>query len=89
MRGSRFREEQIVAILMEYEAGISALELTRRHGISRNTLYNWKKKYGGLEVSEARRLRQVEDENRRLKKIVAELTLENAAIKDALQKKMG
>ena len=87
MRGSRFSEEQIVAILREYEAGTSALELTRRHGISRNTLYNWKKKYDGLQVSEARRMKQLEDKNRRLKKIVADQQLEITAIKDALTKK--
>ena len=85
----RFTEEQIVAVLKEYESGTTALELTRRLGINRNTLYNWKKKYGGLEVNEARRLKQLTDENGRLKKIVADLTLENAAIKDALTKKMG
>ena len=83
----RFTEEQIVAVLKEYESGTTALELTRRLGINRNTLYNWKKKYGGLEVNEARRLKQLTDENGRLKKIVADLTLENAAIKDALTRK--
>ena len=71
MRRSRFSEEQIVAILKESEAGAATGELCRRHGISQNTFYRWKAKYGGLEVSEARRLRQLEQENRRLKRLVA------------------
>ena len=72
MKKSRFTEEQIIGVLKEEEAGIAAKELCRQHGICDQTYYRWKAKYGGLEVSEARRLRQLEDENRRLKHIVAE-----------------
>jgi len=87
MRKSRFSEEQIIAILKEGESGVPAADLARRHGVSQNTLYNWRKKYGGLEVSEARRLKQLEEENRKLKRIVAELTLDNTALKDVVSKK--
>ena len=87
MRKSRFTDEQIVAILKESEAGTPTKELARRHGISLNTIYAWRKKYGGMDVSDAKRLKQVEDENRRLKKIVAEQTLDIAALKDVLSKK--
>lgn len=87
MRKSRFSEEQIVAILKESEAGTPTADLVRRHGISQATFYNWRKKYGGLEVSEAKRLKQLEDENRRLKRIVADLTLDVTALKDVLSKK--
>ncbi len=72
MKGSRFSEEQIIGILREQEAGAKTQEVCRRHGISDATFYRWKAKYGGLEVSEARRLKSLEDENRRLKKLLAE-----------------
>lgn len=87
MRRSRYSEEQIVAILKESEAGTPTPELCRRHGISSSTLYNWRKKYGGLEVNEAKRLKQLEEENRRLKQMVADLSLDNVALKDVLSKK--
>ena len=86
MRGKRFKEEQIIAILKEYEAGISAQDLGRKYGISDTTIYNWKNKYGGLTISEARRLRILEDENRKLKHIVAEQALDNQALKAVLAK---
>jgi len=86
MRRSRFNEEQIVAALKEHEAGTTTKELCRRLGISTETLYNWKRKYGGMAVSDARRLKALEEENRRLKKLVADLALDNAALKDVLSK---
>jgi len=87
MRKSRFTEEQTPAILKESEAGMPTGELVRRHGISSQTFYNWRKKYGGLEVSEAKRLKQLEEENSRLKRIVADLTLDNTILKDVVSKK--
>jgi putative transposase len=86
MKGSRFSEEQIIGILREQEAGVKTPDLCRRHGISDATFYKWKARYGGLEVSEARRLKSLEDENRRLKKLLAEAMLDNAALKDILGK---
>lgn len=86
MRRSRYTEEQIVGILKEQEAGVGTEELCRRHGISQQTFYRWKAKYGGLEEGDARRLKALEDENRRLKRLVADLSLDNAALKDVLSK---
>ena len=86
MKGSRFSEEQIIGVLREHEAGAKTEEVCRRHRISSATLYKWKSKYGGLEVSEARRLKALEDENRRLKRLLAESMLDNAALKDLLGK---
>jgi putative transposase len=82
MRKSRFKEEQIIAVLKQSEAGVATAELCRQHGISPPTFYRWKAKYGGLDVSEARRLKQLEQENARLKRVVADLTLDNLALKD-------
>jgi putative transposase len=87
VKKSRFTDEQILAILAEGDAGVSGIELARRHGVSRQTLIRWKAKYGGLQLNEARRLRQLEDENRRLKKLVADLALDNAMLKDVVGKK--
>ena len=87
MRSGRFTEEQIIAILKEQEAGAKTAEVCRRHGISDATFYKWKAKYGGLEVSEARRLRALEDENARLKRLLAEAMLDNAMLKDVAAKK--
>jgi len=81
MRKSRFSEEQIIKILKEKEAGAKLADLCRRHGISEQTFHRWKAKFGGMEVNDARRLKQLEDENRRLKHLVADLTLDNQALK--------
>ena len=87
MRKSRFKEEQIIAILKESEAGVEPGELCRRHGITRGSLYRWKAKYGGMDVSEARRLRALEEENRQLKHIVAEQAVDIRGLKAVLAKK--
>ena len=81
MRRSRFSEEQIIAILAEHEAGLKTKELCRKHGIADPTFYTWRAKYAGLEVSEVKKLRQVEDENQRLKQMVAEQALDIQALK--------
>jgi len=82
MRRSRFSDEQIIAIVKEQEAGAKTADVCRRHGISDATFYKWKSKYGGLEVSEARRLKALEDENARLKRLLADAMLDNAALKE-------
>ena len=87
MKRSRFSEEQIIAILREQEAGQKTADVCRRHGISDATFYKWKVKYGGLEVSDAKRLKGLEDENARLKKLLAEAMLDNAMLKDIASKK--
>lgn len=87
MKRSRFTEEQIIAILREQEAGVATAEVCRRHGVSSATFYTWKARFGGLDVSEAKRLKALEDENGRLKRMLADAMLDNAALKDLLGKK--
>lgn len=87
MKAKRFSEEQIIGILKEAEAGAVVLDLCRKHGMSSATFYAWKAKYGGLEVSEARRLKALEDENSKLKRLLADAMLDNAGLKDLLAKK--
>ena len=87
MKKQRFTEEQIIAVLKEQEAGAKAVDLCRKHGISEATFYNWKAKYGGMEVSEAKRLKALEDENAKLKKLLAEQMLDTAALRELLSKK--
>ena len=86
MKKTRYSEEQIIGVLKEAEAGLPITELCRKYGISDATYYNWKARYGGMTTSEMRKLRQLEDENRRLKQLVADLTLDNQALKAVISK---
>lgn len=88
MRKSRFSESQVVGILKQVEGGRAVKDVCREHGISENTYYNWKSKYGGMDVSDIRRMRELEDENRRLKQMYADLSLENRVLKDVIEKKL-
>jgi len=88
MRGSRFGETQVVRILKEVEGGRVVKDVCREHGISETTYYNWKARYGGMEVSDIRRLKELDQENQRLKHMFAELSLENRALKDVIEKKL-
>lgn len=87
MKSKRFSEEQIIGILKQAQAGMKIVDLCRQHGISNVTFYNWRSKYGGMEVSEAKRLKTLEKENKQLKQMLADAMLENRAIKDVLSKK--
>lgn len=87
MKRNRFTEEQIIGILKEQEAGVPVADLCRKHGVSNASIYNWKAKYGGMDISEAKRLKALEDENARLKKLLADAMLDNSALKDLLGKK--
>jgi putative transposase len=87
MKRKRFTEEQIITILKEHEAGMRVQDLVRKHNVSEQSIYRWKSKYGGMEVSDARKLRDLEDENRRLKKLVADLSLDKQMLEEVLAKK--
>jgi putative transposase len=86
MRGTRHSEEQVIAILKQADSGVKTAELCRQHGITEATYYRWKAKFGGMDVSDAKKLKQLEEENRKLKHVVADLTLDNLALKDVLSK---
>jgi putative transposase len=88
MKKSRFSEEKIIALLKQAEAGVKMAELARKHGVSEATLYNWKARYGGMDVSQLRRLKELETENGRLKRMYADLSLTHHALQDAVQKKL-
>ena len=87
MKKARFTEEQIIGVLREHEAGAKTSDLSRKHGISEATIYNWKSRYGGMDVSEAKRLKALEDENAKLKKLLADTMLDAAALRELLAKK--
>jgi putative transposase len=87
MKKARFSEEQIIAVLREQEAGVSTAEVCRKHGVSTATFYKWKAKFGGMDVSDAKRLKVLEDENSKLKRMLADAMLDNVALKDLLEKK--
>ena len=87
MKRSRFTEEQIIGMLKEHEAGVAVADLCRKHGVSSASLYKWKAKYGGMDVSEAKKLKALEDENSKLKRLLADAMLDNSALKDLLGKK--
>ena len=87
MKRKRFSEEQIIGVLKEHEFGAKTADLCRKHAISEATFYNWKSKFGGMDVSEARRLKAIESENAKLKRLLADAMLDNAALKDLLSKK--
>ena len=87
MKRKRFTEEQVITILKEHEAGVRVQDLVRKHNVSEQSIYRWKSKFGGMEVSDARKLRDLEDENRRLKKLVADLSLDKQMLEEVLAKK--
>lgn len=88
MKSKRFKEEQIIGILKEHEAGVTMKDLARKYGVADVTLYAWKRKFGGMDVGDAKKLKALEDENRKLKRIVADLTLDNTALKDIVSGKI-